>query len=200
MTLYEAFMSLGKLLDIEPDVLMDYAREDAVGGYPARWPTGSLWEVEGQVLYALVRFLRPRHVLEIGTHYAASSSHILTALAANKYGTLTSLDLYPVQGDGPAPALRQRWTFVQAEAAQWIRDNQPQAELVFEDALHDPTGTLDILTAVRDVVKPRVVVSHDAEHYLVGADVRQAFWQAFGTGNTALIEPSDCGLAWWVRE
>lgn len=204
MNLFEVFERMGAQLDVDPQVLMDYANEDQVGGYHensalANWPCGSLWEVEGKVLYALTRFLRPKNVLEIGTYFGASSTHILSALKANNVGKLTSLDLDPVHGDLIPADLKKRWKFVQAEAAHWIAENNFKADLVYEDALHDLPGTITLLTAIRDVVKPKVLVSHDAEHFIVGKDVRDAWDVAFEQYDTALIAPSDCGIAWRVQ-
>lgn len=204
MNIFEVFERMGSQLDVDAQVLMDYANEDNVGGYHAdsggEWPCGSLWAVEGKILYALVRFLRPKMVLEVGTHYGASATHILSALKANNAGKLTSVDLEPARGDLVPDDLKKRWKFVQAEAAQWIRDNKITADLVYEDALHDPTGTANILMAIRDVTKARVVVSHDAEHYLVGKDVRDAWSTVYGQYATALVVPSDCGIAWWIQD
>ena len=204
MNLFEVFKRMGNQLDVDPQVLMDYANEDQVGGYhtdatQAKWPMGSLWEVEGKVLYALTRFMRPKSVLEIGTYFGASSTHILAALKANNAGKLTSLDIEPLQGDLIPDGLKKRWKFIQAEAVQWITANQPFAELVYEDAFHTVNGTTSILTTVRDVVKPRVIVSHDAEHFNVGLNIRKAWDAVIGQYDTALITPSDCGIAWWAQ-
>ncbi len=44
-------------------------------------------------LYALVRLLAPTHVVEIGVSSGVSSAYLLTALEANRRGTLHSVDL-----------------------------------------------------------------------------------------------------------
>lgn len=46
-SLYE----LGVAIGIEGAMLESYAAQDKHGGYPHEWPTGSLWEAEGQALY-----------------------------------------------------------------------------------------------------------------------------------------------------
>jgi hypothetical protein len=48
----------------DPQELIGYAAEDTLGGYhwderQRQFPSGSLWQVEGQMLYALVRWLKP---------------------------------------------------------------------------------------------------------------------------------------------
>jgi hypothetical protein len=202
MNLREAFAEIGPAIQVAPDTLLAYAGEDTVGGYEGgagAWPIGSLWSVEGQFLYALVRALKPRHVLEIGTHAGCSATHILTALQTNHSGHLTSLDIEPLVGDGPPMHLRNRWTFVQAEAVQWLTAHQPQADLVFEDGFHTLNGTLSILETVQEVTRPQVVLSHDAAHQRVGPAVQRAFAATFQPMTVTLMAPSDCGLAWWVR-
>ena len=44
-------------------------------------------------LYALVRFLRPKHVVETGVSSGVSSAHLLAGLRRNRTGTLHSIDL-----------------------------------------------------------------------------------------------------------
>lgn len=44
-------------------------------------------------LHALVRLLRPRHVVEVGVSSGVSSAYLLDALAMNRRGTLHSVDL-----------------------------------------------------------------------------------------------------------
>jgi hypothetical protein len=44
-------------------------------------------------LYALVRLLRPRHVVEVGVSSGVSSAYLLQALERNQWGTLHSIDL-----------------------------------------------------------------------------------------------------------
>jgi hypothetical protein len=125
-------------------------------------------------------------------------SHILTALEANGHGTLSSIDL-DESGQLIPPHLKHRlWQF-KADGATFLSTERPHADIVFEDGLHDPLGTTAILHAVRDHVKPRLLLSHDAEHYIVGRDVRQAFIDVYGKCDTVLIEPADCGFAWRVE-
>lgn len=205
MNLNDALTQIAQELDLSESALISYASEDTVGGYHkdaplAKWPMGSLWEVEGQVLYAIVRALKPSRVLQIGTYFAASDTHILAALTKNKKGELISLDIEPMQGDGPDPSLRKRWKFIQSEGSTWIRENCPQADIVFEDAFHDRPGTETLLRAIHEIINPRVVLSHDAEHVSVREAVQGAWKAVYGDDfHTALIEPSDCGLAWRVR-
>lgn len=192
-------------LDADGNQLMAYADEDDIGGFHfderlRKWETGSLWEVEGKFLYALVRAMRPLQVLEIGTWRGASATHILAALHKNDYGYLTSVDLLE-SGQLIPDELRYRWHFVQSDGAAYLRSSMScDPDIIFEDGLHDPLGTTAMLQEIKAGYHPRLLLSHDAEHYIVGKDVRQAFIDVFGSVNTLLIDPSDCGFAYRIEE
>lgn len=190
-------------LDADADQLMTYADEDTIGGFHfdeslRKWESGSLWEVEGKFIYALVRAMRPQRVLEIGTWRGASATHILAALHANGYGYLTSVDLLD-SGQLIPEHLRYRWHFVQSDGAPYLRLNLDDPDIIFEDGLHDPLGTTAMLEEIKKHYHPRLLLSHDAEHYIVGKDVRNAFMNVFGAVNTILIHPADCGFAWRIE-
>jgi hypothetical protein len=204
-TLNDFFVLIGSDLKIEPDKLIAYAAEDTIGGYhkdaeQAKWPMGSCYEVEGQALYALVRALRPLQVLEIGVYFACSTTHLLAALDKNKRGKLISYDVEGLRGDGPPEALRKRWEFIQEDANLDIPKRDWVADFAFEDGFHTREGTEKTLRTIEQYVKPKVLISHDAEHVSVGPAVRAAWGEVFGGRfATILIPPSDCGFAWKVR-
>lgn len=205
-TLHDVLTIMAVQLGIAPAVMQAYADEDNLGGYHTEealrlWPMGSLWAVEGQVLYALVRALRPAQIVEIGCWLGCSATHMLTALEANGKGKLISIDYDASAGSLITDALRHRWRLIAAEGAQYISTHKLRAAMVYEDAGHGLPDTTAILAAVRDHLRPRLVISHDALHFLVGADIRGAWDTVYGSGryNAALMEPSDCGLAWRIE-
>lgn len=203
--LLSAFERIAPALHMPADELFDFAGEDFVGGYhtirgDGKWSPGSVWGVEGEFLYALVRALKPERVIEIGTWRGCSASHILEALHANGKGELISVDMqrHPEGIDIPKHLL-YRWKFVEEEAVAYITRERPAAELVFEDADHTYPGSVALLTAIDFFVKPRVLVSHDACHPAHRDNVVAAWDLVFKKDyDTALILPSDCGLAWKV--
>jgi predicted O-methyltransferase YrrM len=204
-TLDQALATLAAQLNLDPAALSAFAAEDHIGGFNMdvnrrRWATGSIWEVEGKVLFALVRALKPEHVVEIGTWFGCGASHILEALALNKRGTLTSIDTDPNAGSEIPTSLRKRWKFIHARGQDAIAAGQvAAADMVFEDAPHDIEETATILAAARDGLKPRLIISHDGMHFNVGVNVREAYRRTFGQDPQAvLIDPSDCGFAWQV--
>lgn len=213
MNLQKFFEKIGKQLNLDPDELAAYAKEDALGGFHtnpvfAKWPASSVWEVEGQSLYALVRALKPKHMLEIGVGISGcSTTHILLAMHVNRIGHLTSLDLDSNVGKYVPAMLKMRWTFKLGPAEALIPSHQLWAHtpepisLVYEDSSHELANTTEVLSAVRDHVMntARLLISHDGMHYRVGGNVRGAYKATFSVEpEAALIEPSDCGFAWMV--
>ena len=68
-------------------------------------------------LYALVRLLRPRHVVEVGVSSGVSSAYLLQALDQNGYGTLHSVDLPQKAAPGRAP--RVSWSLPPGRSSGW---------------------------------------------------------------------------------
>lgn len=128
--------------------------EQAVGAKPATalGRAGSPQEY----LYRLIRYVRPDRVVETGVYWGISSAFILAALADNRAGTLTSIDLpppdRPVLGNRNPPLragepvgfvipseLRDRWTLVVDDvrhALPGVLDRTGKVDVFFHDAGH----------------------------------------------------------------
>jgi hypothetical protein len=113
-------------------------------------------------LHALVRLLRPRHVVEVGVSSGVSSAYLLAALERNGKGTLHSVDLpsrprSSAKGRGGASwslppgrtsgwavpfELRARWDLRLGDKARVLplfSKELPSAELLVYDVPHDCT-------------------------------------------------------------
>ena len=88
---------------------------------------------QGALLYLLVRAARPRAVVETGVRPGYSTAWILSALAANGDGALTSLGPGPIAGRSSGvhdvgvgqfvpPALRSRWTLALGNTTDRLRE------------------------------------------------------------------------------
>jgi Methyltransferase domain len=79
-------------------------------------------EIEAPLeLYALVRLLRPRHVVEVGVSSGVSSAYFLRALDRNGAGTLHSVDLpklTPRSGKSPRPG-GASWSIPPGRSSGW---------------------------------------------------------------------------------
>jgi hypothetical protein len=87
-----------------PTIVRDY--ESAVSSVP-EWQTKafpSLWAFRSFriLLHALIRDIKPKHVIETGVLHGMTSGFILEAIALNGAGALTSIDLPSLAETGPA--------------------------------------------------------------------------------------------------
>jgi hypothetical protein len=127
-------------------------------------------------LYALVRWLRPDHVVETGVSSGVSSAHLLLALAKNGRGTLHSID-QPTHQRGPAfssrdspvalpPGRTSGWAIPDRVRDGWdlrlgsserrlpeLSRQIPSVGLFLHDSLHTPRH----LTFELATVRPRLV-------------------------------------------
>lgn len=108
-------------------------------------PFPTAWAVEtgtSFLLYALVRRLRPRIVIEMGVGNGHSSYYILRALQANGDGRLYSFDIVKEAGTLLSDDERRLWEFRLVHRQREARSLEahladlPRADLCFHDAGH----------------------------------------------------------------
>jgi len=212
----------------DPQELIAYAGEDTLGGYhfdpvEARFPIGSLWGVEGQVLYALVRHLKPETVVEIGGWAGASASHLALAVQRNGSGKVISVDSYIGDSAGTVgaahgqlipPALKTFVELVNADGRVWLAAQKAKSiGLIFEDADHSPDLVMELSRlALAKLKVGGYLVNHDAGHVQayypngnvtpspVGQNVQDGLSRAGANFRAYLAAPSDCGLAVTVKD
>jgi adhesin HecA-like repeat protein len=204
---------------LTPADVIPFAAQDPHGGYHALYddgfPIGSMWRVEGQCLYALVRALKPQRVLELGTWHGASATHLLQALEDNGSGVLECIDNRAygniVIGDMIPDELRYIMTFQQTPLEEWIDyavEKKITYDFIFEDAMHTAEQVAFVWSHADRLLNPGgMIISHDAMHVTAGPLVREGIERAgyedtMGYGNGVmyvLIEPADCGFAIWRK-
>lgn len=217
MDLNLALTSIATQIGCNATQLIKYAQEDTLGGYhidisQRTFPQGSLWGVEGQILYAIARILKPKIIAEIGGFSGASATHLALAVSANKIGHIYSIDNGVGGADHGAllpPDLRPHITLITANGEDWLlTQNDHSIGLIFEDATHG-TELVALLTkiALQKLKRGGILANHDAAHdfaYVgggvkvnstVGAEVRAGLDIAGANYKVYLAEPSDCGLA-----
>jgi predicted O-methyltransferase YrrM len=200
MTLEDALTAIAERYALDAAQLIAYADEDTHTGWDhgsGAWMVGSLFRQEGQILYALVRALRPVHVVELGTHVGCSATHMAQALAANEHGTLHAVDVWEGAGAQIPNDLRPRIQQHFTDGAAWLRDTDIAPDMVYEDALHGIDMTRDMWQAGLSKVRAGgFIISHDAAHWLVGAEVRGGI-EAAGIHDYFVVCPDgcECGLA-----
>ena len=194
----EGIQKICKYLDLDLERFADYCNEDEIGGYPEAWEIGSIWEVEGKVLYALTRYLRPSRVVEFGTRYGCSTAHFCKALTKNRKGKIVTVDTL---GNMLAGKHSKRVESVSSEGIAYAQQNTKEIDLVFEDGPHSTEFTREVLQTCLPYLNPGgLFVVHDTEHWLVGKDVSRGFREAVGEFGHVLIAPSDCGLGYWRKD
>lgn len=222
MNLENLFDLLALQLGADANELIRYAAEDTLGGYHInpqyrKWDTGSLWESEGKVLYALVRYLRPALVVEIGSMWGCSTSHLAAACKANGSGSVVSIDMnvHGIEVGNAIPAeLRPLIQQISARGEDWLAKQSPDSGigLVFEDADHTTQTTADLSRLALEVLEPGgVLVNHDAMHDLAilgdysrtpvgeGKAIRRGLEIARADFRTYITDESDCGISVTVK-
>ncbi|MFG1529735.1 MAG: class I SAM-dependent methyltransferase [Thermoplasmata archaeon] len=135
-------------------------------------------------LYALVRLLRPRHIVETGVSSGVSSAHFLLGIRRNRVGRLHSIDRPTVQrsvrfgpNDSPVavppgrssgwavpPELRRGWDLRVGPSEQLLPKliaEIPTVDLFLHDSLHTPRHLSFELETIRPKLHPGSVVLAD---------------------------------------
>lgn len=147
----------------------------------------------GFLYYALVRALRPRHVLVIGSGYGFSVACLALALKDNAKGHLTFVDpSYSVLVDGPLKTVGgvAQWTHPQQVTAhfarfgvdRWITHHRlrsedfftqydqlrlPDIDVAFIDGNHSyPEVKKDFISTLRHAHKNSYIFLHDTNIYV----------------------------------
>lgn len=208
MNLADALRSAAHYLGLNAGKLVAYAAQDGIGGwdydhYLYRWPPGSIFSVEGQLLYALTRALGVSAAADLGTVAGCSASHLAQALIDNDADGA----LYCVHPDRSAGhlILYERGAvlqFAHQDCLAWLLTQPDHSlDLIFDDTPKTVQEGAAIADGARRVLKPGgVYIAHDAAHFLIGRDIQEGL-RLGGMDNRliVLIDPADCGLAIWKK-
>lgn len=148
--------------------------------------SGAINPGDQRALYQLVRGLRPRSVLEVGSHVGASTSIQASALrrnnesAGNGFGIsrMTTVDILDVNGpegawhrvecrSSPAQLLerlgvRELVTFVTSPSVRYLRDCQDKYDLIFLDGSHAAVDVYQEIPAALRLLNPDgLILLHD---------------------------------------
>ncbi|HXQ48849.1 MAG TPA: class I SAM-dependent methyltransferase [Thermoplasmata archaeon] len=170
----EVLAELDGLVPVEQEM----RRRQVAGGRPGYAQICAPFE-----LYALVRLLKPSHVVETGVSSGVSSAHFLLALDRNHGGVLHSIDL-PTHQRGPIlqpdespvslpPGLASGWA-IPFRSPRWdlrvgesqvllprLVEELPSIDLFLHDDLHTPEHLAFELETVRPKLAPGAPVLAD---------------------------------------
>lgn len=132
------------------------------------------------MIFTLVRSLKPRRVLEVGTHLGYSTLHISQALQLNGMGgQLTTVDILDVNHAQDAPwrdakqlgspsqsiaalGYADHVTFVQADSVDFLRTTEQTFDFVFLDGDHAAPKVYHELQLLQRVMEPgATLLLHD---------------------------------------
>jgi GT2 family glycosyltransferase/tetratricopeptide (TPR) repeat protein len=221
ISLEQALEQVAADFRLNPDALKAYAAEDNIGGYtatqgngtpepqsprlptahcllPSPWPGGSVWEGEGQLLYALVRALKPTVIVEVGSLVGCSTSHLALACCRNGAGQVYAVDP-AADFSRLSPELLPYIVPIKQDLFAWTPPDG--IDFVFEDGAHTPGFTREALRKLLPRVRSgAAVLCHDACQAQFGSQIAAEFAEVMGEGaKTVLIVPSDCGLGYAVH-
>lgn len=197
MRLDNCLRQIGVAMHTDNGILANYAAQDK--WIRQGWPAESITYQEGQIIYAIIRTMRPLNVLEYGVCGGYSSTHILQALADNGKGKLTSFDVMDVRLPGPPEHLRDRWEFVKANGI--VHDyNSYRCDVCLEDTSHTHHSTSNLVRKALEL-GARCIVVHDIVNPTSGIEVKRALDDVLGKERYIVVLPDDSrlGLALWFK-
>ena len=167
---------------------------EALESEPASFPASVFPEV-GQLLYSLVRSLRPRAVVETGCYVGYSTLCIAQALEENDAGHVHSFDLFlDLSADYRSPVLGAC-----RDALEVARTHLERANLAHRVTFHKGDSSLGIAECFRDASQAVDFAFIDGDHTVKGCFKD---WNAvlglLRPGAVAVLhdtDPEDCG---WV--
>ena len=157
--------------------------------------SGGVEPGEGQLLYGLVRAMKPAVVLEIGTSFGWSALHLAAGLRDNGRGVLHTVEIH--QGRREAAQAN----VAAAELSEWVRfhETAPALDAVdfaFVDAMHTAEDVRGYLALIPPNARGLVMV-HDAcwEDHTARA-IEGTHWKALYLPQTSY---EGLALLQWVK-
>lgn len=153
----------GGILKIENEV------GDNTGHYTMFNDGGVECEV-GEFLYALVRMMKPQHILETGTHKGVGAAYMGMALKHNGFGGLTSLEFLTNYVDESKHLIQQLNLNMQViieniDAAKYEVPHRVELDILFLDT--EPQTRFAELLKFYDKVKPGgIIMIHDLHPHM----------------------------------
>lgn len=202
-TLREAVELWADEFGFDATEMLAYVQGDGVGGEGAGWPGGSIRDVEGRMLYALVRTANVRLALEFGTGHGCATSHIARALKDNGGGVVITLDKpdsIDIASYSIARELEPYVVRILEDGLTWMRRNDKlDFDLVFEDGPHSYEFTRAAIELSLPRLKPGgFVIVHDV-HGPHEGQVWPGLRAVLPGARRILVEPSPCGLGYWRK-
>ncbi len=174
---------------------MTYIDKNNIGGYsplehPPKWEIGSMFASEGERLYDLVRELKPKKIIEVGSRWGCSTTHLATACRDNGFGIVHAYDIEDCHVEFPEDLK----PFIKFHHMSYFDAKNKKCDLLFEDGAH----TTGFTSRVLKETTAKVVAVHDFLHFDCIDTVQEEAISVLGQPTEIFDhEESDCGLAIW---
>jgi predicted O-methyltransferase YrrM len=184
--------------------LYGYYQDFDLGSRPnsERDPKGwSMPAEEAAMLYAVARLVRPKTILELGTHVGYSASCFLKSMNENQLGRLVTLDHKPLLSQDSGLTDSYRVFPLTTDGVEFAHNLKFPIDMVFEDGNHTEEVTGDFLSNCLPHLKSGgVVFVHDVVHPKWGEGVTKGMRRSLGEDfERIVIGASDKGLGFWVK-
>ena len=127
--------------------------------------------------YALIREVKPFSILETGTASGSATKFLLLALQKNNYGSLTSIDLPPIEGKLTMGMTLSRenigywipdsckkfWNYIEGDAKEILNEKliSAKTDLFIHDSLHSASHMAFEYRVARNILKPDAIILSD---------------------------------------
>jgi predicted O-methyltransferase YrrM len=152
-------------------------------------------DYEAEMMYMLMRDLKPQKVFEMAPNKGYSSHWILSALTKNdKTSRLFSFDIHDSSVRSMTDRFRQRWTFKKGDYAELLKTgelNMAGFDFIFIDALHEEEFSRGYCKNILEAHKEKATVAiHDiaADKFGGGRESAEVYkWMAFAANKVRSV-------------
>lgn len=178
--------------------LVRYAKEDTRKGNAEGNRYGTSYGIEGKMLYALVRELKPLRILEIGTYHGGGANHMAAACLKNGVGEVVTVDINPSAGQHIEKKLSELVTVVHKNIDYYLPTITEPFDFIFEDAEHAEGQVHNIYNHLPAILNHGgYILSHDIAMDGVGDFIRNGMKKGgveLKDVHTYITPPSPCGM------
>lgn len=119
---------------------------------------------EGELLYSIVRAIKPKVCFEIGTHKGFSTHHIIQALKDNGEGHLYTTDPYDYGAKHSLPLEQRHWVDFLDKMGKDVKLTE-KINFAFVDGFHTVDDVVpEIENLLPQLADDAVVIFHDAQN------------------------------------
>lgn len=184
--------------------MVRYAKEDTRKGNAEGNKYGTSFGIEGKLLYALVRELKPARILEIGTYHGGGANHLAAACRKNGMGQVVTVDIWPGAGQHIEEENRKFVTVIHENIDFYLPKITPRFDFIFEDAEHAEGQVHNIYAALPQILnRGGFILSHDISMDGVGDFIRNGMKKGgvdLADVNVYVTPPSPCGIGVYQRD